>query len=225
MTRWQDEDGDLYGDDDATEDSVQPSAVSSLAASLGYQLGAVEVRGRSVPALVWQDTLDDLPEPQEGVQDTRSGPSVEVPASLRPVPGQPALEVWHGSYRQPSTLVQVALVRETAETAQPAYWRARLPGVAIAAARCERWQPDGTGARRVWALEAGDDGPSPDAARPDEVQPLADVVAIRFGRLLAVRAVRSRVPLPGHEHMTVYDVPAASLAELVRQLANGAHLR
>lgn len=224
MTRWQDDDGDLYGDDDCTEESMQPAA-SSLAVALGYQLGQVEVRGRTVPALVWQDTLDALPEPVEGVQDYRQGPTVEVPASLRPVTGEPALEVWHGSYRQPSTLVCVVLVRETPETAQPAFWRARLPGVAVAAHRSERWQPDGTGARRVWSLEAGDDGPSPDAAAPHEVQPVADVVAVRFGRLLAVRAVRSRVPLPGHEHMIVYDVPAASLADLVRALESGAHLR
>jgi hypothetical protein len=218
-------DDDVLDDDDATEDSVVPSASSSLATSLGYQLGAVTVRGRAVPALVWRDELDALPEPSETVQDTRTGPTVDVPACLRPLPGEPALEVWHGTHRLPGAAVRVALARETRETSSPAFWRARLPGVVIEAARCDRWSPDGCGMRRVWRLEATDDGPSPDAAGPDEVQPIAGTIAVRFGRLLAVRAVRSAVPLPGYPDLVVYDVPAASLADLVRQLEAGAHLR
>jgi hypothetical protein len=224
MTRAAYDDGDdVY--DDATEESVAPLASGSMAAALGYQLGAVDVRGRSVPAYVWRDELDALPEPAETVQDARSGPVVEVPASLRPVPGEPAMEVWHGTYRLPSAPVCVALARETRDTASPAFWRTRLPGVAIEARRCDRWTPDGCGMARVWSLDAGDDGPSPDAAGPDEVQPVAATVAVRFGRLLAVRAVRSQLPLPGHPDLVVYDVPAASLADLVRQLQAGAHLR
>lgn len=224
MTRWQDDEGDLYGDDDATEDSVELSAVSSVAASLGYQLGTVDVRGRAYRALVWPDRLDELPEPLETEPDTRPGPSIEVPASMRPIPGESALEVWHGTHRHPSLRVRVVLVRETPETAQPAYWRARLPGVVISACRADRWQPDGTGTVRVWSLEADEAGPSPDASRPDEVQPPADLVAIRFGRRLAVRAVRSSIPLPGHDDVIVYDVPPATLAELIRHLAAGTHL-
>jgi hypothetical protein len=224
MSRAAYDDGDdVY--DDATEESVVPSATGSMAAALGYQLGAVDVRGRSVPAYVWRDELDALPEPAETVQDTRHGPAIEVPANLRPVPGEPALEVWHGTYRLPSAPVCVALARETRETASPAFWRARLPGVAIEARRCDRWTPDGCGMARVWSLDASDDGPSPDAAGADEVQPVAATVAVRFGRLLAVRAVRSQVPLPGHPDLIVYDVPAASLADLVRQLQAGTHLR
>ena len=144
-----DDGDDVY--DDATEESVAPSATGSMAAALGYQLGAVDVRGRSVPAYVWRDELDTLPEPAETVQDTRSGPVVEVPASLRPVPGEPALEVWHGTYRLPSAPVCVALARETRDTASPAFWRARLPGVTIEARRCDRWTPDGCGMARVWS--------------------------------------------------------------------------
>jgi len=224
MTRAAYDDGDdVY--DDATEESVVPSASGSMAAALGYQLGAVDVRGRSVPAYVWRDELDALPEPAETVQDTRHGPAIEVPANLRPVPGEPAMEVWHGTYRLPSAPVCVALARETRETSSPAFWRSRLPGVAIEARRCDRWTPDGCGMARVWSLDASDDGPSPDAAGADEVQPVAATVAVRFGRLLAVRAVRSQVPLPGHPDLIVYDVPAASLADLVRQLQAGAHLR
>lgn len=224
MSRAAYDDGDdMY--DEPTEDSAPSSAAGSMAAAMGYQLGSVTVRGRDVPALVWQDSTDALPEPAETVQDARRGPVVEVPASLRPVPGEAALEVWYGTHRLPDAPVCVALARETRDTASPAFWRARLPGVVIEARRCDRWSPDGCGMVRVWRLERGDDGPSADASRPDEVQPLAETVAVRFGRLLAVRAVRSRVPLPGHDEMPVYDVPAASLADLVRQLQAGMHLR
>ena len=224
MTRWQDDEGDVYGDDDATEDSVEVSAVSSVATSLGYQLGTVAVRGRQYAALVWPDRLDELPEPLETEPDTRPGPSIEVSASMRPIPGEAALEVWHGTHRHPSLRVRVVLVRETPETAQPAYWRARLPGVVISAYRADRWQPDGTGVRRIWELREDEEGPSPDASRPDEVQPIRDVVTIRIGRRLAVRAVRSSVPLPGHDDVIVYDVPPATLAELIRHIAAGTHL-